>query len=121
VLSIALLALNVTGGLAQDRSTAPPAARLPADYRQAMAQFIREHSRYVIRDAMISKPYEKYGGILRGGTYAAVCVAVSRDNPFGIVVRDFWVLTIENGRVHELALGLDKCADLSAFTELKRR
>jgi hypothetical protein len=70
---------------------------------------------------MISEPYEKYGGLLRGGTYATVCVAIFRDNPFGIVVRDNWVLTVENGHVHELALGLDRCSDLSAFIELKRR
>jgi hypothetical protein len=125
-LSVAVFMMNVNGSLAQDRSnrgtkdTASPAARLPANYRQLMAQYIRTHNRYVVRDAMISKPYEKYGGLLRGGTYAAVCIAIFRDNPFGIVVRDNWVLTFENGHPHELALGLDRCSDLSAFTELKQ-
>jgi hypothetical protein len=126
-LSIAAFTLNVTGSLAQDRSsrgakdTASSAARLPANYRQLMAQYVRARNRYAVRDAMISKPYEKYGGLFRGGTYAAVCIAIFRDNPFGIVVRDNWVLTFENGQVHELALGLDRCSDLSAFTELKQR
>jgi hypothetical protein len=98
-----------------------PAARLPANYRQLFAEYIRTHNRYVVRDAKITKPYEKWGGLLRGGSYAVVCVAIFRDNPFGIVVRDNWVLTIENGKPHELALGMDTCADLSPFTELKPR
>jgi hypothetical protein len=119
--------LNVAGSMAQIRSgrdakdAASPAARLPANYRQLMAKYIRAHNRYVVRDAMISKPYEKYGGLLRGGTYAAVCVVIFRDNPFGIVVRDNWVLTFEDGHVHQLALGLDSCSDLSGFTELNRQ
>ena len=119
-LSVAVLVMNAAAGFAQDQSTASPAARLTANYRLLMAQYIRAHNRYVIRDAMISKPYEKFGGLFRGGTYAAVCVAIFRDNPFGIVVRDNWVLTVENGHVHELALGLEKCSDLSAFTELRQ-
>jgi hypothetical protein len=89
-LSIAVLVLNVAASSAQDRSgsdgkaAASPASRLPANYRQLMAQYMRTHNRYVVRDAKISKPYEKYGGLFRGGTYAAVCVAIFRDNPFGM-------------------------------------
>jgi hypothetical protein len=126
-LSIAVLMLNQAVSMAQDRSgsgakaAASPASRLPANYRQLMAQYMRTHNRYVVRDAKISTPYEKYGGLFRGGTYAAVCVAIFRDNPFGVVVRDNRVLTFENGQVKELALGLDTCSDLSAFTELKQQ
>ena len=126
-LSIALLTLNVDSGMAQDRSgsgegaKASPMSRLPANYRQLMAQYMRGHNRYAVRDAKISKPYEKYGGLFRGGSSAAVCVAIFRDNPLGIIVRDNWVLTFENGQVKELAYGLEKCSDFSAFTELTQR
>jgi hypothetical protein len=118
---------SATESLAQERSgggtkgARSAEARLPANYRQLMAQYIQAHNPYVIRDAKISKPYEKYGGLFRGGTIPAVCVAIFRDNPFGIVVRDNWVMTIENGRVSPLQLGLDTCSDLSPFTELKQR
>ena len=51
----------------------------------------------------------------------AVCVAIYRDNPFGIVVRDNWVMTIEIGCVKEMAKGLESCSELLPFRELKRR
>jgi hypothetical protein len=86
-----------------------------------MAQYIRAHNRYVIRDAKISKPYEGYAGFLQVGSVPAVCVAIFRDNPFGIVVRDNWAMTIENGQVKEIPIGLATCSDLSPFTELKRQ
>ena len=126
-LSIASVSLGFNGALAQGRpgdgKQAPvsAASRLPANYRQLVAQYVLAHNRYVIRDAMISVPYNKYGGILRDGTIPAVCVAIYRDNPLGMVVRDNWVLTVENGRVQELAIGLDTCSGLSPFKELRRR
>ena len=76
VLSIAVPILNTAGSLAQDRTgsgtkgAVSPAARLPVNYRQLMAQYIQAHNRYVIRDAMISRPYERWGGLLRGGLCA---------------------------------------------------
>jgi hypothetical protein len=85
-----------------------------------MAQYILTHRRYVIDDAMITKPYEEWGGLFRGGTFTAVCIAIFRDNPFRIVVRDNVVLTIEDGRVKEKHLGTSPCSDLSPFTELKQ-
>jgi hypothetical protein len=127
VLLITVATLS-TVGHAQDRSSngvsAPsssPADRLPANYRLQMANYILVHNRYVIRDAKISKPYERYGGLFRGGTFTAVCVAIFRDNPLGIVVRDNRVLTFEEGRVKEVAMGLEACSELSPFTELKPR
>jgi hypothetical protein len=126
-LSAALIISNAAGSLAQQQSgsrtkvTAPPAARLPSDYRRSIAQYIRARNRYVVRDAKISQPYERYGGLLRGGAFTAVCVAVFRDNPFGIVVRDNWVLTFEEGQIKQLAMGMESCSDLSPFPELTSR
>ena len=75
---------------------------------------------YVVRYAKITKPYIKHG-LLGGGTDAAVCVAVFRDNPFGIVARDNWILTIDRGRIRQLGIGLDRCEDLGPFPELTAR
>jgi hypothetical protein len=124
---MAAIMLNTDAGFAQDRSGGDTknatslAARLPPDYRHLMAQYIRTHNRYILRDAMISRPYERFGGLFRGGTFVAVCIAVFRDNPFGIVVRDNWVLTVDNGQVKQVGKGLETCSNLSTFSELKRR
>ena len=50
----------------------------------------------------------------------AVCVALYRDNPFGILVRDNLVFAYEDGKIRNIALGMEPCSDLSEFTELKR-
>jgi hypothetical protein len=102
------------------KETASATARLPANYREIMAEYIRTHNRYVIRDARITPPYERYGGLFRGGTMPAVCIAIYRDNPLGILVRDNRVLTFEDGQIKEIALGTEPCTDLSPFSELKR-
>jgi hypothetical protein len=126
--SVVILILGIFASDAQDRTSnkiANPAlsaaARLPANYRLLMANYLRTHNPYPIKDAMITPPYEKFGGLFRGGTFPAVCVAIFRNNPFGIVVRDNWVLTIENGQVKKSSLGLEQCAPLSPFNELKSR
>jgi hypothetical protein len=102
------------------KETTSAIARLPNNYREFMAAYILSHNRYVIRDARITPPYEKYGGLFRGGTMPAVCIAIYRDNPLGILVRDNRVLTWENGQLQEVELGTDSCTDLSPFIELKR-
>jgi hypothetical protein len=83
------------------------ASRLPPNYRQLFAQYIRARNPYVVRDAKITKPYTKWGGIFSGGTFAVVCVAVFRDNPFGILVPEHWIMTVDQGRVKQLAMGMD--------------
>jgi hypothetical protein len=49
-----------------------------------------------------------------------VWVVVYRDNPFGIVVPDNWVMTIENGRVAEIPI-LAPQPEMFPFPELKRQ
>ena len=123
-LSFALLARGITDARAQNQTTAAPkpttpsATPLPANYRQLVAAYIGARNRYVVRDAKITKPYERWGGLLRGGTFTAVCVAVFRDNPFGIVVRDNWVVKYEDKEIKPVALGMESCSDLSPFPEL---
>ncbi len=126
--SVAIFILGVFASDAQDRTSnksadagSSAAARLPSNYRLLMAQYLRAHNPYPIKDVMITPPYEKFGGLFQGGTFPAVCIAIFRDNPFGIVVRDNWVLTIENGQVKKSSLGMEQCAHLSPFTELKPR
>jgi hypothetical protein len=83
-----------------------------------IATYVSADDRYVVRDAKITKPYERWGGLLKGGTVTVVCVAVFRDNPLGIVVRDNWVFDFENGQIRPTTLGMDHCSDLSPFPEL---
>lgn len=95
---------------------------MPANYRTLVAEQIRAFYRYrnLMRDAKITPPYERYGGLLRGGTMPAVCVALYRNNPFGILVRDNLVFAYEDGEMRSILLGTEPCSDLSEFTELKR-
>jgi hypothetical protein len=124
--AIAIGAIGIAGSAAQDRSSGDAketrAFGLPANYRQLVAQYVRARNPYVIRDAKITKPSENFGGLLRlVRSVSAVCVVVFRDNPFGIVVHDNWVMTVENGKVEEIPIGLGSCSDLSPFPELMRR
>jgi hypothetical protein len=101
------------------KETAAASAEFPGNYRTLVAEYVLTHNRYLIRDAKITPPYQRYGGLFRGGTMPAVCVAIYRDNPLGILVRDNRVFTYENGHVHEILLGMESCSDLSPFTELR--
>ncbi len=123
-LSLALLLLGTAHSRAQNQpagATArmtPPAELPPANYRQLIAAYVSTDHRYTVRDAKITKPYERWGGLLKGGTVTVVCVAVFRDNPFGIVVRDNWVFRFESGAIKPTGLGMDQCSDLAPFPEL---
>ncbi|MGJ5178422.1 hypothetical protein ACQR16_19935 [Bradyrhizobium oligotrophicum] len=106
---------------AQDRSgqsAGTLAARLPSDYRRQIAEYVRVRNRYVLRDAQISAPYERWGGLFAGGTFIAICVKLHRDNPLGIVVQDNHVVTFDGGKLHEVGMGTESCDNLSRFTEL---
>ena len=124
LLSVGIMsALLPCGAHAEDRAgqgaqAANLAARLPADYRRQIADYVRVRNGYVLRDAQISTPYERWGGLFAGGTFIAICVVLHRDNPLGMVVQDNHVLTFEGGKLHEVGKGTESCEGLSRFTEL---
>jgi hypothetical protein len=95
-----------------------------ANYRQMFAQFVAAYARtkptFVIHDAFISKPFDKWGGLFRGGTMTTVCVQVMVENKllFGHVSDSYFFLTVKDGQVDDLAVGTDSCKDLSPFPEL---
>lgn len=124
--ALVVLAIGADSCRAQDRSgatphqTASPKSPLPPNYRSLIAEYLRARNHYVVRDAKMTAPYERWGGLFRGGTFTAICVAVFRDNPFGIVVRDNWVVAFEDTRVRPVALGTERCEPLMPFPELMR-
>jgi hypothetical protein len=126
MLVLAMLSLNVSKSLALDTPTSAAKrgahlpAGVPANYRQLFAEYIAARNRYTVRDAQITAPYERWGGLLKGGTFTAFCIAVFRDNPFGIIVRDNWVLHFDGGQIKQAAIGMESCSDLSPFPELLR-
>jgi hypothetical protein len=126
-LSLAFLFVAITNASAQNQTvgapkqqTTPVATTVPANYRQLIAAYIGARDDHVVRDAKITTPYERWGGLLQGGTVRVVCVTVFRDNPFGIVVRDNWVFSFEGGAIKPTTLGMDSCSDLSPFPELMK-
>jgi len=100
---------------------------LPGNYRQLMAQYIREtyivpRLRFPIRYVKISKPHPRRGGLFTSNIVPAVCVILYRENPFGYVVDENWVMTVEGGRVRELpTIATDSCPGYSTFQELSPR
>ena len=122
---IATFLIALIGGWAEPAGSfaegKPKPVELPRDYREQIARYLKARNPYPVQKAAISKPWEKWGGLLRGGTMPAVCVAIYRENPFGIQVRDNWVFTAENGQVHEIAFGTDPCDADYPFNELTKR
>ena len=114
MLSMALLLL---GSAKAATSTAPP---LPANYRELMARYVRTYNHYVILDAKITKPYERSRTVFLRDPVMAVCVVIFRKNMLGGVVRDNYVMTIDNGEVTGIPISFDHCTDLLPFPELKR-
>ena|SRR5882757_199280 len=102
----------------QEETVAAQAA-LPPNFRTLVAEYIRRSSSYPIQGAKITPPYQRWGGLVRGGTMSCVCVAIYRNNPLGMLVTDHRVFTFENGKVHEILIGTELCNDLSTFQELK--
>jgi hypothetical protein len=121
-LVVVSLTLDFSKCLALDQTpstaAAPSMAGVPTNYRQLLAEYIASRNRYTVRDAKITKPYQRWGGLFKGGTFTTFCIAVFRDNPLGIVVRDNWVLHFDEGRIKEAAIGMESCSDLSPFPEL---
>ncbi|MGY3030940.1 hypothetical protein ACVIIV_000110 [Bradyrhizobium sp. USDA 4354] len=124
--ALALLVMDVTASAAESRppstvrQAASPTSSLPRDYRVRIADYIRDRNRHVVRDAKITAPYERWGGLFKGGTFTALCVAIFRDNPFGIVVRDNYVFDFDGDRVRPVAMGMERCEPLTPFPELMR-
>jgi hypothetical protein len=123
---VALTACATAGNAAKDNATkdAVSGGPLPANYRQMFAQFVAAYARtkptFVIHDAFISKPFDKWGGLFRGGTMTTVCVQVMVENKllFGHVSDSYFFLTVKDGQVDDLAVGTDSCKNLSPFPEL---
>jgi hypothetical protein len=123
---VALAACATAGNATKDNATkdAVLGGPLPANYRQMFAQYVAAYARtkptFVIHDAFISKPFDKWGGLFQGGTMTTVCVQVMVENKllFGHVSDSYFFLTVKDGQVDDLAVGTDPCKDLSPFPEL---
>jgi hypothetical protein len=78
-------------------------------FAQFVAAYARTKPTFVIHDAFISKPFDKWGGLFQ-------CVYRSW---WKINVSDsYFFLTVKDGQVDDLAVGTDSCKDLSPFPEL---
>jgi hypothetical protein len=112
-------------GLAQSgtKSVGALTAKLPPNYRQLMANYIRDTwiSNYPIRSGKISQPHARPAGLFSSSVVSAVCAVVFRDNPLGQTVTENYVMTIEDGRVGLLPnISVDSCPGYSTFHELRR-
>ena len=126
---LAVCVLGATSAVTSAQGDSAAARKLPPNYRQLMAQYItvrlivpRLRGRFQIRDVKISRPHPKAGGLFSSTLVPAVCVVLYRDNPFGYIVTENFVMTIDGGRVRELpTINLEACPGYSTFHELLPR
>jgi hypothetical protein len=89
----------VAGGCASTQGSSPAALAAPANYRQLVAAKIREMEDVSALQAVeISRPRERFVGLINGGTRPAVCVRVVRPNIFGASAAWYYFFYFENGK-----------------------
>lgn len=99
---------------------------MPPNYRVLIARHMQTMPipQQDLNTAKISAPYDKWGGLLRGGTMPTVCVSIETQNMLGMKFTGGFLFTIENGRVYRLETGnliIDKCPPFSPFYEVRKR
>jgi hypothetical protein len=126
LITLALLVIGVNACLAQDRSsktphqTASPNSSLPRNYRMWIAQYVYERFPHEILDAKITAPYETSRGLFRGGTVTAVCVMITRESIFRMLVKQYWVFREYKGEFRRFDPSTDSCTPATPFPELMR-
>ncbi len=88
-----------------NNSGAPNIAAFPENYRQIIAQKIRESVKdpYSIRSAEISQPASAFVGLIRGGSQPVVCARFNAKNGFGAYEGvKAWAFIFQNGQMTEM-------------------
>ena len=123
----ALLAGCASGGA----MTGSGSISAPQNYRQLIAAKLRQWEDVpTIRSAEISKPHQKFVGLIYGGTRPTVCVKLGQPNLIGMPSTFYYVFYFSDGQVDGYKQGavmpeqvpLIGCGDqpLTKFTELAR-
>jgi hypothetical protein len=118
-------ALLIAGGCAiSDTSSAQEkgvGSAVPSNYRRLVASRILETTdRQKIRRAQISRPVEKWVGLINGGNRPAVCAVIYRETPLFAEGRDCWLITFAGGSIASAGYtyeGCD-CPGFSPFVEV---
>jgi hypothetical protein len=101
-IALSVIALNGIGPALDGGAKAASSTRLPTNYRQLIANYIkayvRTHPNYVMINPMITQ-YETWGGLLHGGTITIVCVHMDSKNGLGTPGQDGWIITFEDGQL----------------------
>jgi hypothetical protein len=71
----------------------------PADYRLLVARAIAPKPGYRVLSATISKPTERWGGLLGGGFRPVVCATTTIEGRF-MPLTTRWLVMFENGKVY---------------------
>jgi hypothetical protein len=118
-------ALLVVGGCAvSDTSSAQEkgvGSAVPSNYRRLVASRILETTeRQKIRRAQISRPVEKWVGLINGGNRPAVCAVIYRETPLFAEGRDCWLITFVGGSIASAGYSYEgcNCAGFSPFVEV---
>ena len=98
----------------------------PPNYRQLVARKVIEGTAHIgpIRSATISRPTDRFVGLLGGGSRPIVCATATNDGRF-IQQVTHWLFMFENGKIASVAVnpGAIYCAGVpdGPFPEVVRR
>ena len=95
-LAAVLVAVGSSGAAAQSASGA-----VPKNYVPLVAAKLRqmEEDTFVIQYVGITKPRERFVGLIYGGSRIAICATVMRPNIFGVTAAWYYVFYFENGQI----------------------
>jgi hypothetical protein len=79
---------------------------VPADYRQKIAQKLRAEGLNNVQSAEISLPFDRFVGLVYGGTRPQVCVHAVAQNWAGRVGSMYWTYYFDDGTAdgHQIAM-----------------
>ncbi len=99
-LSVGLLSTILLAGCQTTNSGAPANYAVPAHYRQLVAQKVIEGTKHIgpIRSATISRPVDRFVGLVSGGSRPVVCATTTNEGRF-IAQTTHWLFLFENGQI----------------------
>lgn len=99
-------------GLVGAAQAAQPA--IPPNYRQLVAAKLRQWEDVrAVRSAEISRPYERFLGLINGGTRVVVCVSLMRPNAFGSIATFYYLFYFNNGQADGFKQGASNFFELA--------
>ena len=101
-----LVAGSLLGGCASSSAGGSGSTAAPPNYKQAVAARMREMVDVsTVKSAQITRPHERFMGLVYGGTRQAVCVSAVHPNIIGMDAPHPYMFYFNDGRADGFRLG----------------